>query len=214
MKMERYKISSLFERYPALEACREEILGALQIWIECYRQGGKILLCGNGGSCADCDHIVGELMKGFLSKRMLGKGEIEALRKSGAEDAEGFAAMLQGSLPAISLPAQAAILSAFVNDVSADFAYAQLVNGYAKPEDVLVCISTSGNAVNCANAAQMAKAKGIRTVALTGQKESKLSRICDLTIRVPETETYRVQELHLPVYHALCAGTEAVFFPN
>lgn len=194
----------LYERYPQLLSCKEAIEQALALMLATYRQGGKLLLCGNGGSAADCEHIVGELMKGFLSHRPVSDTRIPAeLRKN-----------LQGALPAISLPSQCAVSSAFLNDVEPSMLYAQLVYGYAGEHDLFVGLSTSGNSKNVVNAAQVAKSLGLRTLALTGQKESELSRLCDVTIRVPETETYKIQELHLPVYHDLCARAEAVLFPT
>ena len=160
------------------------------------------MLCGNGGSCSDCEHIVGELMKGFLSMRPVTDERIpEKLRKN-----------LQGSLPAISLPSQSAILSAFCNDVEPSMMYAQMVYGYATEKDLLIGLSTSGNSKNVVNAVEVAKAVGAKTMAMTGQRDSKLSAICDVTIQVPETETYKIQELHLPVYHYLCAEVERVLF--
>ena len=206
-------MDNLYERYPSLKECETDIENAVKAVCGTYKDGGKLLACGNGGSCADCDHIVGELMKGFLLKRkqpeLLGK-----LEKLGFSDAEYMAKHIQGALPAISLPHQAALLTAFANDVAADMIYAQMVYGYAKKEDILICISTSGKSKNVVYAAKIAKVLGIKTVALTGKNESKLSEICDIAVRVPETETYKVQELHLPVYHYICAKTEKEFFNN
>jgi len=170
--------------------------------IETYRNGGKVLVCGNGGSASDSEHIVGELLKGFLSKRPVTDERIP----------ESLRAELQGSLPAISLPSQCAILSAYCNDVSPEMMYAQLVYGYGKEGDVLIAISTSGNAANVAKAAEVAHYIGVKTIALTGAKDSKLSELSTITVKVPETETYKVQELHLPVYHYLCAGVEKELF--
>ena len=159
-------------------------------------------MCGNGGSAADCEHIVGELMKGFLKKRTVCDSRLpDELRNR-----------LQGSLPAISLPSQCAILSAFANDVDPDMVYAQLVFGYAKKEDLVIGLSTSGNSENIVNAIKVANVIGAKTLAMTGAAESKLSALCDVTIRVPEYETFKVQELHLPVYHYLCSETEKEFF--
>lgn len=203
---------SLYERYPALEECHEDIEKAQKLVISTYKNNGKILVCGNGGSASDSDHIVGELMKGFMLERKVGKEFVEKLKECGISDADYIAENLQGSLPAISLPAQSGILSAFANDVEPDMVYAQLTYGYANTEDVLICLSTSGNSKNVVNAAKVAKAKGARTLAMTGEKESELSKLCDVTIRVPESETYKIQELHLPVYHYLCAETEKEFF--
>jgi len=205
-------MENLIKRYPVLEECRESLKEALDAMIETYRNGGKILLCGNGGSCADCDHIVGELMKGFLSMRKIDKAMSDKIGEMFPEDKEFFENTLQGSLPAISLPSQSALLSAFANDVDADMVYAQLVFGYGKPEDLLIAMSTSGNSKNVVNAAKMAKVKGMRVLAFTGKKDSKLSEICDITIKAPECETYKIQELHLPIYHYLCAEVERIMF--
>lgn len=192
----------LYEKYSDLKVCERDIDSALKAMIDTYKTGGKILVCGNGGSAADSEHIVGELMKGFLLMRPVADNRIpKNIRKH-----------LQGALPAISLVSQSALLSAFVNDVEPDMMYAQLVYGYAKENDLLICLSTSGNSKNVVRAAEVARALDIKTIALTGEKESKLSEICDVTIRVPETETYKVQELHLPVYHYLCAAVEKYFF--
>ena len=195
-------LNELLMRYPALDKCKDEIENALNLLIDTYKNGGKVLVCGNGGSAADSEHIVGELMKGFMLKREVRDKRIpEDLRKN-----------LQGALPAISLPSQSAILSAFINDVEPDMMYAQLVYGYATEKDLLICLSTSGNSKNCVNAAQVAKAIGAKVLSLTGQKDSRLSEISDCTLQVPETETFKVQEYHLPVYHYLCAMTEKTFF--
>jgi D-sedoheptulose 7-phosphate isomerase len=205
-------LSELLTRYPTLNDCREEIEAAAQMMLETYRRGGKILVCGNGGSCSDSDHIVGELMKEFLGKRKMPLAEQARFRDALGADAEDLIEKLQCGIPAISLPAQSAILSAFANDVDAELVYAQLVFGYAKAEDLLIGLSTSGNSKNVVCAAKVAKATGMHSLALTGAKESALSAICDCTIRVPETETFKVQELHLPVYHYLCAWVESEIF--
>lgn len=204
-------VTELYNRYPNLKQCKTAIDSALNEICDTYQSGGKLLACGNGGSCADCEHIVGELMKGFLLYRSQ-CGLEEKFSDLNFDDAEYMAKHLQGALPAISLPHQTALTSAFANDVAADMIYAQLVYGYAKKDDILVCISTSGNSKNVVYAAKTAKMLGVKTLALTGKNESALSDICDVTIRVPETETYKVQELHLPVYHYLCAEVEAKFF--
>ncbi len=205
-------MSELYSRYPQLTECEVSISEALDLFINTYKNGGKILIGGNGGSCADSEHIVGELMKGLMLKRPV-KGEFEhKLKALGFDDAEFLCKNLQGSLPAISLPSQTAILSAFINDVSPEMMYAQMVYGYATEKDLLVCLSTSGNSKNLVHAAKIAKAKGAKVLSMTGQKDSLLSKLSDVTIKVPETETYKVQELHLPVYHHLCAMTESEFF--
>lgn len=195
-------MEELLRRYPNLAVCCESIKTAVDMMIDAYKNGGKVLICGNGGSAADSEHIVGELMKGFLLKRSVTDDRIP----------EKFRNNLQGALPAISLPSQCAILSAFVNDVDPEMMYAQLVYGYAEEKDLVVGISTSGNSKNVVNAVEVAKCVGAKTISMTGKKESKLSEISDITIRVPEIETYKIQELHLPVYHYICSETEKFFF--
>lgn len=206
------RMERLLECYPELAVCRAEIEQAADRMTDCYRQGGKILVCGNGGSCADSDHIVGELMKGFLLRRPMREAQSREFRRALGDGADRFAERLQCGIPAISLPSQAAVLSAFANDVDPELVYAQLVFGYARREDLLICLSTSGNSRNVAAAAEVARAMGVGAIALTGERESRLSELCGLCIRVPQTETYRVQELHLPVYHYLCAEVEARVF--
>lgn len=206
------KMNELMSRYPQLEGCKASIEGAMDLLRNMYQAGGKLLCCGNGGSCADCEHIVGELMKSFLIHRPLTdevKGNLDGLFP---EDSETFYKCMQRGIPAISLPSQVAVLSAYVNDVDPEYMYAQLVQGYGKAGDVVLCISTSGNSKNVVRAAQMAKALNLKTLALTGAKDSKLSALCDVTVQVPETETFKIQELHLPVYHYLCAQLEEELF--
>ena len=200
----------IFERYPALEACRADMEKALALLIGCAKADGKIVVCGNGGSAADSEHIVGELMKGFLKKRPLAAADVE--KWSGFEGGAEMAKGLQGGIQAISLPSQVALLSAVCNDNDPATLYAQLAWNYAREKDVLIGISTSGNAKNVLGAAQAAKARGAAVVGLTGMKESKLSAVADVTVRVPDTETYRIQEFHLPVYHWLCALVEEAMF--
>ena len=195
-------INELLERYPSLQICKKDIEDALNLMIDTYKNDGKILVCGNGGSAADSEHIVGELMKGFMLKREVKDERIP----------EELSCKLQGALPSISLVSQTGVLSAFINDVAPDMMYAQLVYGYGRKGDLLICLSTSGNSKNCVNAAEVAKCIGINVLSLTGERESRLSEISDCTIKVPETETFKVQEYHLPVYHYLCAMTENYFF--
>ena len=195
-------LKELLERYPQLAECEEQIKAAMELIRDTYKNGGKVLVCGNGGSCSDSEHIVGELMKGFKLMRPVTDERIPEDLRCG----------LQGALPAISLPSQTGILSAFINDVDPEMMYAQLVYGYATEKDLLIGLSTSGNSKNVVNAARIAKAVGAKAMAMTGKKESKLSEICDACIQVPETETYKIQELHLPVYHYLCAQIEADHF--
>ena len=205
-------LTELIARYPILTPIKADIQKAAEMMLETYRAGGKILVCGNGGSCADSDHIVGELMKGFLGKRRMDPQQQERFRDALGEEAQELIEKLQCGIPAISLPSQSAVLSAFANDVDAELMYAQLVFGYAKKEDLLIGLSTSGNSKNVTAAVKVAKAMGVSTLALTGSRESELSKRCDCTIRVPETETFKVQELHLPVYHYLCAYVENQLF--
>lgn len=195
-------LNELFERYPALQICEKDIEDALKLLIDTYKNDGKVLVCGNGGSAADSEHIVGELMKGFMLKREVDDGRIP----------ENMRCNLQGALPAISLVSQSGVLSAFINDVEPEMMYAQLVYGYGKEGDLLICLSTSGNSKNCVNAAEVAKSIGVKVLSLTGEKESGLSQLSDCTVKVPDTETFKVQEYHLPVYHFLCSMTEKYFF--
>ena len=212
MKASTQKIfEELFARYPALEACRADMHAAFGALAAAYRAGGKVLCCGNGGSASDCEHIVGELLKKFKRHRAIPAELRERLRAAG-EDGELLAARLEGSLPAISLVSQSGILTAFANDVGWDEAFAQQLLGLAKPGDVLVALSTSGNSRNCVLAATLARALGVRTVALVGEAGGRLGDICDVAVRVPARETYKVQEFHLPVYHAICAMMEEELF--
>ncbi|HOJ11093.1 MAG TPA: SIS domain-containing protein [Clostridiales bacterium] len=192
--------------------CREDIISAFSTIVQCYEKGGKAMVCGNGGSAADSEHIVGELMKGFILKREIPFKDKERIKAAFPENAEYLAKNLQGALPAISLVSQTAISSAFINDVAADMVYAQQVYGYAREGDVLISISTSGNASNVANAVKIAKAFGVKTIGITGKSGGMLRNLCGVTIRVPAEETFRIQEYHLPVYHAVCAAVEEEFF--
>lgn len=202
----------IFQRYPALTSCREAMEKARDALLDTAFSGGKVLVCGNGGSCADSDHIVGELMKGFLKKRPLDAKEQAAWAQAYGEEGARQAARLQEGIPAISLTAQAAVLSATANDCDPVLVYAQLAWNYAAGNDLLIGISTSGNAANVLAAARAVKRKGGFVLGLTGEKAGKLSEIADVAIRVPETETYKVQEYHLPVYHWLCASVEEALF--
>ena len=205
-------MNELMTRYPALAPCRADIENMIAVLTDSFRAGGKLLVCGNGGSASDCEHIVGELMKSFVLPRRPDAAFAAAL----ADDEEGgyIVEHLQQGLPAISLPSQIGVSTAFVNDVAADTLYAQLTYAYGRPEDVLWCLSTSGNSRNAVLAAKVARAKGMKVIALTGAKESRLSALADVTVRVPETETFKVQELHLPVYHTVCLTLERTFFPD
>ena len=202
----------LFANHPLLRVCGESVLAAYQLLRNCYHNKGLIMVCGNGGSAADAEHIVGELMKGFKLRRPLSREQRLLIQSAFPDDGAFLSENLQQAIPAISLVSQTSISTAFINDVEAEMVFAQLVLGYGKPGDALIGLSTTGNSKNVVNACKIAKALGIRTIGFTGEKQSRLSEICDVTIRVPAQEVYRVQELHLPVYHTLCAMLEADVF--
>lgn len=205
-------IDLLTERYPALNACKDQIIAAYVILENTYTNGGKLLVAGNGGSAADSEHLVGEIMKGFKLPRKLDKEYQEKLITVNQELGKVLAENLQGALPAIALDGHHALTTAYMNDCEPLLCFAQQVNGYGKPEDTFLGISTSGNSKNILYAAVTAKAKGMKVIGLTGQKDSKLKKLADVTIQVPQTETYMIQELHLPVYHCLCLMLEDHFF--
>lgn len=205
-------LQKLLTRYPSLNACQNSICAAADALIAQYEKGGKLLICGNGGSCADSDHIVGELMKGFLKKRPLCEEQKQAMQQNCPSLSPAILDKLQGGLPAIALPSITALGSAFCNDVDPALVYAQSVLALGAKGDTVLCISTSGNAENVYAAAQVAKGLGLNVIGLTGAKGGKLKQIADICICVPETETFMVQELHLPVYHYLCAAVEEHFF--
>lgn len=216
-------IDHLIDRYPKLLVCKEDIIKAYQLLEEAYGMGRKLLVSGNGGSASDSEHIVGELMKEFKLKRnVYGRTNItesadfsavgERMEEIDPEMGAVLRENLQGALPAICLTGHSALTTAFMNDANADLVFAQQVNGYGKPGDVYLGISTSGNSKNVLYAAVTAKSKGLKVIGLTGAKESKLMKFADVCIRVPETETYKIQELHLPVYHCLCLMLEESFF--
>lgn len=204
-------LENLFKRYSSLETVKNDILRAFEIISDTYGNGGKLFVCGNGGSAADSEHIVGELMKSFKKTRPI-DGELKRSLLLTGDDGKYVADNLEGALPAISLTSHIALTTAYMNDREPDMTFAQQLSGLGKKGDALICISTSGNSKNCVNASVVAKAMGISVIGLTGLRESKISEKSDVCIRVPETETYKVQELHLPVYHALCAMLEEEFF--
>ena len=207
-----HMLDELIKRYPILESVREDIAAVYGILEQCYADGGKLLIAGNGGSEADAEHIVGELMKGFVMRRPVTEEMKAALEKADPVRGKELSEKLQGGLPAIALMDHAALSTAFANDVDGMLAYAQQVNGYGKPGDVFLGISTSGNAENVMYAAVTAKAKGMKVVGLTGKHGGKLAGIADAAVIVPEMETYKIQELHLPVYHTLCLMLEHRFY--
>lgn len=202
----------LISRYPSLTVCKDQIRDTYQILKDCYEKHGKLLVAGNGGSAADAEHIVGELMKGFKLPRKLDSAYAEALQQADPELGKVLAENLQGALSSIALDGHPALTTAYMNDCEPLLCFAQQVNGFGNKEDVFLGISTSGNSKNILYAATVAKAKGMSVIGLTGQKESELSKIADICIQVPQTETYMIQELHLPVYHCLCLMLEDHFF--
>ena len=205
-------VDLLIERYPVLESCKDDILNAYYLLEESYSNRNKLLVAGNGGSAADSEHIVGELMKSFKLPRKLDKEFKSKLIQEDEELGLALSENLQGALPAIALDGHSALSTAYMNDCEPLLCFAQQVNGFGNEGDVFLGISTSGNSKNILYAAVTAHAKGMKVIGLTGQKESKLSEIADVCIKVPETETYMIQELHLPVYHCLCLMLEESFF--
>ena len=201
----------LFIRYPVLSCVKDNVLNAFEMLKQTYEKGGMLFCGGNGGSSSDCEHIVGELLKSFKKRREVDSKTAVELHKFG-EDGDYLLSKLEGSLPAVSLISQTGILTAFANDKSWDTALAQQLYGLGKNGDTLIVLSTLGNSKNCLYAVLVAKAKGIKTIAFTGKAGGKLGTVCDECICVPEVETYKVQELHLPIYHCLCAMLEEEFF--
>lgn len=205
-------IDQLIERYPTLVCCKKNIEEAALALIKSFENGGKLLIAGNGGSCADSDHITGELLKSFCKKRIPDSKLIEEIKKVDLESGEYLEKRLQGSLPAIALTNNTALMTASLNDVDGNAMFAQQVNGFGKKGDVFLGISTSGNSKDIVYAAALAKAKGLCTITLTGKNGGKLAKLCDISIVVPQNETFMIQELHLPVYHALCLEVEEHFW--
>lgn len=209
-------LDNLIERYPALKDIKEDIYNAYLILEKSYQEKGKLLVCGNGGSASDSEHIVGELMKSFCKKRAVSEDFLEKMKafSSDEEVAKDIFSRLEGTLPAISLVSQSSLISAYGNDKNDGYSYvfAQQVYGYGNENDVLLAISTSGNSKNVVNAAIVAKAKGLKVISLTGEKESKLEKLSDVTIKAPSKITHEIQEYHLPIYHCLCLMLEERFF--
>jgi D-sedoheptulose 7-phosphate isomerase len=201
-------LDNLTVRYPELAPLKEKIGLAVDMIIESYKKGGKVLLCGNGGSAADSEHISGELLKGFMELRRPEGEELAALTEALGEDAP----KLQRGVAAVPLTSLSASLSAFANDVDPELVFAQLTYALGKKEDVLICLSTSGNSKNVVKAAKVAKALGIKTIGMSGEGGGAFLSICDVTINAPSRETYKVQEYHLPIYHAICAEVERILF--
>lgn len=205
-------IDQLIERYPSLSVCKKDIEDATKAMIESFKNGGKLLVAGNGGSCADSDHITGELLKSFCKKRTPSSNFINQIKAIDADTGAYLADKLQGSLPAIALTNNTALMTASLNDVDGNVMFAQQVNGYGVKGDVFLGISTSGNSKDIVYPTVVAKAKGLKTIALTGKNGGKLKELADICIIVPQSETFMIQELHLPVYHALCLEIEEAFW--
>src|SRR4051794_35363796 len=203
------RLLSLFERYPTLQACDGELRAAIHLLASAYRNRNKLLVCGNGGSAADSEHIVAELMKGFLKHRPISVADAAKLEAAGGKE---MASRLQGALAAISLPSQMSLLTATANDGDFDLTFAQQVYGLGRAGDVLFAISTSGKSANVCNAVIVAKAFGVKSIALTGKFGGELAPIADIAIQVPSDNVAEIQELHLPVYHWLSTELEALFF--
>ena len=209
---EKEILNDLMKRYPVLEEQKENIWQAFQVMMCSFKEGKKLLVAGNGGSAADAEHIVGELMKGFVKKRPLDEQMLEMLSSVDKKEGRSIGEKLQGALPAIALVDHVALSTAFLNDVDPLLSFAQQVNGYGTEGDVFLGISTSGNSRNILSACTVAKARGMKVIGLTGGTGGELKEKADVTIVVNEKETYKIQELHLPVYHALCLMLEEVFF--
>ncbi len=205
-------LDSLIARYPKLAVCREDIAKAYEIMEGTYNIDGKLMIAGNGGSAADSEHIAGELMKRFKIARPIDKDLAERILEVDPVRGEGLAKNLEKSLMAIPLVAHEALSTAYINDVDGYGVFAQQLMGFGRKGDTFLAISTSGNSENVLNAVVVAKAMGINVIGLTGDKGGKLKELADVTIRVPESETYLIQELHLPVYHCLCMMLEERYF--
>lgn len=206
------EIDIVIERYPCLECLRDQLLQSVEQMKDAYFHGGKILTCGNGGSAADSLHIVGELMKSFVAKRSIPDELSKKISEKFPEDAPLYLENLQGAIPSISLVNEVSLMTAFGNDKSSELVFAQQVLGYGKRGDVLIAISTSGNSANVLHAAKIAKCMGIHVISLTGESGGKLKELSDILLAVPSNITYQIQELHLPIYHALCLAIEAEVF--
>lgn len=206
-------LNKLATKYPDLQPVLPDLQRAFETLAACYQQGGKVLICGNGGSASDSEHLVGELMKGYLAPRPVPQAMRQHLNQLFPAEGDYLADHLQGALPTISLVSQTALMTAFINDVAADMVFAQQVYGYGEPGDALIGISTSGNSVNVLHALRVARAKGVRTIGITGQSGGGMVALCDVTVRVPFQTTTDIQERHLAIYHTLCAMLEERFFP-
>ena len=212
MEKSKYILDELLSRYPKLDYLQDAISKSTELIIDSFKNGGKVLICGNGGSCSDADHIVGEFMKSFEGKRSLNSEFQQKLAELSPERGKMLAEKLQQGLPAISLTVHQSLITAIANDIHGDLIYAQQVVGWGNPGDILIGLSTSGNSKNVIDAMIVAKAKGLTTIGMTGETGGKMKEWCDILINVPETRTAYVQELHLPVYHSICMMVEKEIF--
>lgn len=206
------ELNGFEKRYPNLKCCHTSIMEACEIMTKCYKENKKILVAGNGGSAADAEHIVGELMKGFKKSRPLSDAFIKKMKTVDEKMGETLGKNLQGALPAMALAGHVALSTAYMNDCEPLLCFAQQVNGYGVEGDVFLGITTSGNSKNILYAATVTKAKGMKVIGLTGASGGKMATMCDVCIKVPEAETYMIQEYHLPIYHVVCLMLEEEFF--
>ena len=205
-------IESLIKRYPKLHELKDSIISAVEVLKESYTKDGKLLVAGNGGSASDAEHIVGELMKGFVLPRVIEDNLKEKLRDEDEELGSFLIDKLQQALPAICLSSHNSLSTAVLNDIGGEISFAQQLNGYGRQGDIFLAISTSGNSKNILYAAVLAKAKGMKVIGLTGETGGKLAKYSDVLLNVPEKETYKIQELHLPIYHCICIMLEEYFY--
>lgn len=205
-------IEDLVYRYKELEYCKEDIIVSVEKMIKCYKNKNKILICGNGGSASDSQHIAGELMKSFKLKRKIPKDVQKKIEKNFPQNSQYYIDNLEDTLPAISLVGETSLITAYSNDKVSDLVFAQQVYGLGENGDILLAISTSGNSSNVVFACEIAKIKGMEVIGLTGKTGGKINGICDVIIKAPETETFKIQEYHLPIYHSICLALECEFF--
>ena len=205
-------IENLIIRFPKLSNCKQEIENSILEIVNCYKNNGKLLICGNGGSASDSLHMVGELMKSFVLPRKLENKYVDKIKNIFPQEAEYFISNLQSSLPAIALVSEISLITAYSNDNNSELVFAQQVLGYGNEGDILIAISTSGNSKNVIYASQISKIKGMKVISLTGKFGGKLKNISDININVEEEETYIIQEYHLPIYHSMCLGVENEMF--
>ena len=207
-------LTALLAKFPAMDALVPNLERAHDTLVACYQAGGQVLICGNGGSAADAEHVVGELMKGYLSRRPVPASLRQSLTETYGEAGAYLADHLQGGLPAISLVSHSGLLTAIVNDIAGDMIFAQQIYGYGRPGDVLLAISTSGNAADVLHAVRVARVRGLRTIGFTGRTGGHLAPLVELPLCVPADRTADIQERHLAIYHALCAMLEEALFPQ